>query len=136
MSRQINERGTYTDTAAGQTSVSLVNISISPPMSLPSLALLCLASLSLSHFLFFVPVSLCSMFLSLPFPLSGPIPGVPEEVCYWPGLRNHLFLCQHSLRRGQKPHPGSPAHTGRDQVPDLLPDHGPGLPGGGVRMER
>lgn len=71
---------------------------------------------------------------SLPLPPPpGPHAGVPEEVHHRPGVGHHLLLRQHPLRRGQEPHPGPAARRRPDQVPHLLPDHGAGLQGGGVR---
>lgn len=64
---------------------------------------------------------------------TGPHVRVPEEVCDWPDVWDHLVNCEYSLWRSKEPHPRAPAGTRSDQVPHLLPDHVTGVPRRGVK---
>ncbi len=110
--------------------------------NVPRFILLCLYSCKFySLFVFCAGAHSSKMALVLFFSscifssLPGPDPGVPEEVYYRPSVWDHLLMREHSLRRSQEPHPRPPARARRDQVPHLLPEHGTGVPGGGVRTK-
>lgn len=79
---------------------------------------------------FFFSLNSCS------FCIPGPYAGVNEEVCYRFGVGNCVVLCEHSVWCRQKSYPRSSDWSGADQIPQLLSDHGPRVPRGGVRPTR